>query len=386
MNSTAAGNSSALSGVCGRNAHSMARSHQPDLLFIASLTALCLFGLLMLFSASAVSSFQKFGDSTYLFKQQSVSFLIGIAAFLFFFRVDFRFWKKIAWPLLLVSLGLLIAVLIPGIGTTILGARRWISLGGFLFQPTEIIKFTFLLYLASWLEKRDLRHRATDHLVPFLIMLGVIIFLVMAQPDLGTVTVIVTSGVVTYFIAGAPWRHFAWIAGAGATLLTLFIAVAPYRAARLTSFLNPGFEPQGIGYHIRQALLAIGAGGIWGLGLGHSRQKYNFLPAAESDSIFAVIAEELGFLVVLCFLALLVFFILRGFSIARRAPDGFSRLFAAGISTWFAFQAFINIGALTGIIPLTGIPLPFISFGGSALVISLAAAGTLANISKQTSA
>lgn len=363
----------------------MRRAGHADSLYLGSLAFLVLFGLLMLFSASSVTSYERFGESTYLFKQQFFSFLVGGVAFFVTYRLHYTFWKKIAVPLLVGSLTLLLAIFLPGLGATILGARRWISIGGFLFQPSEIVKLTFLIYLASWLERRDVRRRPTENLVPFLALLGVIALLIVVQPDLGTMMVITVIGISVYFIAGAPLRHFAWIGGIGSVLLYLLIVIAPYRASRLTAFLNPAADPQGIGYHITQSLLAIGSGGLFGLGLGHSRQKFHFLPAAESDSIFSIIAEELGFVLVVCFLALLLLLVTRAFRIAHHAPDRFAKFLAAGIASWFAFQSLLNVSALSGILPLTGIPLPFVSFGGSALVISLAAAGIVANISRHTS-
>jgi cell division protein FtsW len=300
------------------------------------------------------------------------------------YRIDYHTWKRLAMPLLIASIIGLLLVFVPGIGREVLGARRWIDLG-IAFQPTEIVKLAFLFYLASWLERRQSGfHDARTSLLPFVSVLGLITFLVMAQPDLGTMTVIGMIGIAMYFIGGAPIQHFVWIGASSVALFALLVKIAPYRAARFTVFLNPELDPQGIGYHINQALLAIGSGGLFGVGLGHSRQKFNYLPEASTDSIFAIMAEELGFLVILFFLAAFLAFVFRGFRIAREAPDMFGRLLAAGITSWFAFQAFINIGALTGVLPLTGIPLPFVSYGGTALVVALAASGILLNISTST--
>jgi len=358
--------------------------HAPNYILLFTILGIVVFGFIMLSSASSVTAFQEFNDSNALVKKQIVSGIIGLLALLVCLRLDYHIWKKIAFPLLIVSIGLLILVFIPGIGREYLGARRWIWIGA-QFQPTEVVKLAFLMYLASWLERRrDGLHDSIYSLMPFAVILGIIMLLVMAQPDLGTMTIIAIIAITTYFIGGAPLKHFAWIGAASIGLFWIFIKIAPYRAARFTVFLNPELDPQGIGYHINQALLAIGSGGLFGVGLGHSRQKFNYLPEASTDSIFAVMAEELGFIAICFFLIGILVFIYHGFKVARTAPDMFGRLMAAGITSWFAFQTFINIGALSGVLPLTGIPLPLVSYGGSALIISLAAAGILINISRQT--
>ncbi len=359
-------------------------THKPDLILLAILAGIVLFGLIMLSSASSVTAFQQYGDTNELVKRQIISALVGFAAMFICFRIDYHVWRRFAIPLLAISILGLILVFVPGIGREVLGARRWIDLG-VSFQPTEIVKLAFLFYLASWLERRQSGfHDARTSLLPFVMVLGLITLLVMAQPDLGTMSVIAIIGISMYFIGGAPMKHFLWIGAASVGLFALLVKIAPYRAARFTVFLNPEIDPQGIGYHINQALLAIGSGGLFGVGLGHSRQKFNYLPEASTDSIFAIMGEELGFFIVLLFIGAFLAFVYRGFRIARQAPDMFGRLLAAGITTWFAFQAFINIGALTGVLPLTGIPLPFVSYGGTALAIALAASGILLNISAST--
>lgn len=358
---------------------------KPDYILLGVVLALSIIGLVMVASASSVFSFQRFGDPAALFKRQLVSFVIGIGGLLIAMHIDYRFWKKFALPLFVFTLGLLIAVFIPGIGTSYLGASRWIQVAGFTFQPTEVAKLTFLLYLAAWLATRK-KHvgSVSEGLVPFLVLLGSLAVLVMAQPDLGTMIMIALTSFAVYFLAGAPWRHILSVFGLGVVAVGLLVFLAPYRAARLTVFLNPEVDPQGIGYHINQALLAIGSGGIFGLGLGQSRQKFNYLPEAAGDSIFAVISEELGFFFGLLILALFIVLLYRGLTAARHAKDDFSRYVAAGITIWLSVQAIMNIGALSGLLPLTGIPLPFISYGGSALIVSLVAAGILLNISRGT--
>lgn len=361
------------------------RYHSPDVLLIGTAAILVAFGLIMLYSAGAVVGFQRFGQADYYFKRQLLFFAIGIAASYLCYILDYHFWKRYAMALLIISIILLFLVFVPGIGFSAGGAHRWIAFGNFLIQPAEIVKLTFLIYLAVWLEARGKGIKDLSYgFLPFLCLLGAVVFLVLLQPDLGTVSIIVFLSLVTYFVAGAPWRYvFAFITG-GLGLVALLIKVAPYRAARLTVFLNPSADPQGIGYHINQALLAIGSGGLFGRGLGNSLQKYNYLPEVTSDSIFAVIAEELGFILVLALIGLYLYLLRRGLEVARKAPDDFGRYVAVGITAGIVIQALINMAALSGLLPLTGITLPFISSGGSSLIILLAQVGILANISRQT--
>ncbi|MEK7158690.1 MAG: putative lipid II flippase FtsW [Patescibacteria group bacterium] len=361
--------------------------HSADSVLLATLFGLVIFGLIALSSASTVAGYENFRDSNYyVWHQILYGVLIGSAGFWIASRVDYHRWKQFAVPLILFTILALIAVLIPGIGFEYGGARRWIDFGFFFVQPSEIAKLTFLLYLATWFESRGKQHVSDFYngLTPFLILLGIIGFLIMLQPDMGTMSVIAMIALTLYFVAGADLKHFTLIGAAGALLIALLIRLAPYRAARFTVFLNPQFDPQGIGYHVNQALLAIGSGGIFGLGLGHSRQKYNYLPEVTGDSIFAVIAEEMGFIVAVGVIILFLLLMVRGYRIARQAPDEFGKLLAVGITTWFVFQASVNIGAMVSVLPLTGIPLPFISYGSSAMILSMVAMGILVNISKQT--
>jgi len=241
------------------------------------------------------------------------------------------------------------------------------------------------LFLAAWLDKRGKGIKEfTTGVIPFVAILGVATALIIAQPDLGTLTVIAASAVAMFFVAGARLWHIAALFSLGVGFLAIAIKLEPYRLQRFTIFLNPALDPEGAGYQINQALLAVGSGGLFGLGLGQSRQKFNYLPEPAGDSIFAILAEELGFIRVMLVLVVFLLLAYQGFQVARKAPDNFGRLLATGITTWFVAQAFINIGALIGILPLTGIPLPFVSFGGTALVVSMAAAGILINISRYT--
>lgn len=362
------------------------RLHQPDIPFLAAVFAIIIFGIIMLSSASSVVSYESFGNSNYLINHQLIfGILIGGVALLITYRIDYHVWKRFAFPMLIATVILLILVLVPGVGYGYGGARRWILLGTTTFQPSELLKLTFLIYLATWLERRTSAIKdISTSLIPFLVILGSLVILIMLQPDFGTMSIIAIISLVVYYIAGAPTKHVIWIIVSGLSAFYLMILTSDYRAARFTVFLNPELDPQGIGYHINQALMAIGSGGIFGVGLGHSRQKYNFLPEVTGDSIFAVIAEEVGFILSVALILLYVYVLFRGLRIARGAPDTFGKLLAAGIISWFSIQALINIAAMVGVLPLTGIPLPFVSYGSSALVISLAAVGILANISRQT--
>ena len=361
------------------------KGKQPDYVLIILFGILILFGLVMLSSAGTALGYQKFDDPYYFLKHQVLFGLIPGLIFLFIFsKIDYRKWKKIAFPLLIFSIVLLILVFIPGLGASYGKAKSWINIAGFSLQPSEIVKLTFLIYLATWLEKRSKEEikDVSAGLAPFLISLLTVALLMVLQPDIGTMSVIILVSLIVFFIAGADILHLIGIGTVGLAGLFLLIKSAPYRVARFTTFLHPELDPQGIGYHINQALLAIGSGGLFGLGLGHSRQKFQYLPEATGDSIFAIIAEELGFILTLGLIFLFLFLAYRGFVLAQKAPDKFGKLLVVGIISWFVIQAFVNIGAMLGLLPMTGIPLPFISYGGTALMTSLAAVGILVNISK----
>lgn len=368
-----------------RHRQAPAKGRKFDTGLVATAFALIVFGLIALSSAGVVVSFQRFGEANFFFKQQFVSFLVGLAVFFVLAKIDYHVWKRFAIPFMVVALGLLVAVLIPGVGFEAGGARRWLPVGSFQFQPSEVMKLVFILYLAVWLEKRGKAIKDFVYgFLPFLALLALIVVLIMKEPDLGTVSIVVLISILMYFVAGARKRHLAAFGVGAVIVLALLISFAPYRVDRLTVFLNPELDPQGVGYHINQSLLAIGSGGLFGVGLGHSNQKYNYLPEVATDSIFSVIAEELGFIIVLGVLALFFTLLRRGFAIARTSPDAFGRYLAVGIAGGIVLQAIINISALTGLLPLTGITLPFVSAGGTSLLVTMAGIGILTNISKQT--
>ncbi|MEK7665741.1 MAG: putative lipid II flippase FtsW [Patescibacteria group bacterium] len=348
-----------------------------DQTLLMLVVGLILFGLVMLSSASSPVGYENFGDGYYFVKHQIFFGLVpGIIGLIFFLRFPYNRMKRHAFTLFVISVVLLLLVFIPGIGSEFGSSNSWISIGGlFSVQPAEIVKLTFLFYLAAWLEKKS-------ELVPFLIALGSVLFLIMLQPDLGTTTIITAMAFAVYFVAGAPVMHLLWLGLAGLGGLGFLIAIAPYRAARFTTFLHPELDPQGIGYHINQALLAIGSGGILGLGYGQSRQKFEYLPEVAGDSIFAVIAEEMGFVISVLLVLAFAYLFWRGVKIAKGAPDAFGRYVATGIVVWITLQAFINIGSMTSIMPMTGTTLPFVSYGGTSLAVTMSAIGVLLNISK----
>lgn len=349
------------------------------------LAVLCLagFGLVMISSSSVVLASQQF-DNNYVFVIKQARHLgIGLVLMIILAAVDYRFWQRIAPFLFGAIFILLLATLIPGIGAQLKGSRRWISIGPIFFQTTEMVKIFCILYFAAWLASREDRIRSLSQgFTPFIMMLGAIMLLIIAQPDTGTMLVTASSLISMYVIAGAPVVHLMLGGLLGSSVFGLLILSAPYRVQRLLVFLNPDQATLGAGYHINQALLAIGAGGLWGVGFGQSKQKFLYLPEPHTDSIFAITLEELGFLRSLLVIGVLLFIIFRGYQIARATTDPFARYVAVGITSLIAFQAFVNIGAMLGLMPLTGVTLPFISYGGSSLIGLLAATGILLNISR----
>lgn len=361
------------------------RAHRPDYLLALSVFVLSLIGVVMISSASVVMSYAATKSSNYYFYHQFSSLILGIILLFVATRINYNFWRKAAPWLLFINILLLFLVFIPGIGHSAGGAQRWIKFANITLQPTEFIKLTLILYLASWLEKKGKEIKNVLYgTIPFLVIIIFIAFLIMLQPDLSTMAIIVATAAIMFFIAGANLWHISWIGGAGVLIIWTLIKTAPYRMARFTIFLNPSADPKGMGYQINQALLAIGSGGLWGLGFGRSRQKYNFLPGASTDSIFAIIAEELGLIRASVIIFLFLFLAFRGFKIAKDAPCTYSRLTAVGITSWLVFQAFFNLASMLSLVPLAGVPLPFLSYGGSSLIASLIGIGILMNISKYT--
>ena len=360
--------------------------NQVDKILLGITLALVMFGLVMIASASVVYAEARFGDAYFFFKRQVLGVALGLVALYLFSRIDYHVFRKWAFVFFVGAIVLLILVLIPGVGTEAYGANRWLQLGPVSFQPSEAVKLALIFYLAAWFASRGKKaiRQTSEGFVWFLMVLGVIGFLMIKQPDVGTLGMITLIAIAMFFLAGARLSHIMIMFLGGVALLTIIIKAAPYRLNRFLVFLNPELDPQGIGYQINQALLAIGSGGILGLGLGHSRQKHLYLPEPAGDSIFAIIGEELGLIGAMVVIILFILFLLRGLKISQNAPDIFGRLVAGGIVVWIVFQALLNIAAITALIPLTGIPLPFISYGGTSVVFLLAAVGILLNIAKQS--
>ena len=359
-----------------------------DLVLLGIVLALLAVGLISLYSASAVESFKRDGTSAYFIKKQLFGGVgLGFVAMYFAAKIDYHFWQKKLPILVVVSLGLLAATKLTHLGITAGGASRWIDLGFITFQPAELAKLVIVFYIAAWISKKgkDIND-FTFGLLPSLVIVSLFAAMILWQPDFGTMSVLVGMAFLMMVAGGINWKYLFWGTLSGMLMLYAVIHFEPYRLRRVTSFLDPASDPQGISYHINQALIAIGAGGLWGYGYGLSRQKHSYLPEVMGDSIFAVTAEELGFLRVTAIIVLFMAFLAKGISLAKKAPDDFGRLTAFGITAWIAVQAIINIAAMVKLLPLTGIPLPFFSYGSSAMVINLAAVGILMNISKQSKA
>lgn len=359
---------------------------KPDYLLIFLVVVFIVFGILMLSSATAPYAINRFNDSYYYVKKQIFPGLIlGFFLFWVFSRLDYRILKKYSNHIFIATIILLALVFVPHLGQTQgKGARSWINFLGFSLQPSEIAKLTLIIFLAAWLEYRNAAKKfsSISTLYKFLVILGLVAGMVMLQPDIGTMSIIVFIGFLVYFASGAPLVYFPVLGGVAAAGLYILTKIAPYRLARLTAFLNPSADPLGVSYHINQALLAIGSGRLLGVGFGQSLQKFQYLPEVSADSIFAIMSEELGFIFCALFVAALIVFFIRGLKIASAAPDAFGKFLAIGIAGWLVFQAFINIAAMLSLMPMTGVPLPFISYGGTAMMTTLAGCGILVNISK----
>lgn len=362
------------------------RGHKPDYVLALIIFTLLAFGLVIMYSISPVLSQKLVGNTgrNYYFYQQMINITVGLGAWIVATKVYYRRWADWAPYLMILSFLALLALLVPGLSFATNGATRWLKLGPASFQPAELLKLSTVLYLAAWFERRqDQIKTFWDGLAPFTVIIGVVAFtLVVMQRDMGTMVVLVASAVAMYYVAGARLQHFMALIVAGLASSWLLIVTFPNRLQRLTTFLNPSKDPNGVGYHVTQALIAVGSGGIVGRGLGRSLQIYGYLPEAANDSIFAVIGEEFGFIGSVLLIGLFAMLVYRGLKIAAAAPDSFGRLVGVGIAIWLGVQALVNISAMLSLVPLTGIPLPFISYGGTSLVFALFGAGILLNISK----
>jgi len=350
-----------------------------DIPLLVTVLILVIFGLVMVYDASVVQAFKDFKDSYYYIRQQTIWVVLAVVLGVFFTHLDYHLLKKFSVPMMVVSFLLLLAVFIPGLGVSGGGAHRWLNFGFFAVQPAEIIKLSGAIFLAAIFGKKV----STG---PFLLLLGSVIFVTaVLQKDLGSAIVFTLMSVIMYFASGGPIWQILAIIPVGVVAFLGLVLTSAYRVKRILAFLDPFSDTQGYTYHIAQVLIALGSGGWFGLGLGQSRQKFEYIPEVTTDSIFAIIGEELGFVGATLVLVLFLVLILRGLKIARDTNDGFGKILAVGLTTWLGVQVIINLSSMVALLPLTGVPLPFISYGGSALVVNLVAVGILLNISKQSS-
>ncbi|WP_018664077.1 stage V sporulation protein E [Heyndrickxia acidiproducens] len=357
----------------------------PDLLLIIITLSLLAIGLMMVYSASEIVAEYKYKDSFYFLKRQLLFAGLGVVAMFMMLRVDYWIWRRWAKPILIICFVLLILVLIPGIGLERNGSRSWIGVGAFSIQPSEFIKMALIAFLAKFLsEKQKYITTFKKGMLPALSLVFCAFAMIMLQPDLGTGTVMLGTCIIMIFVSGARIAHFVMLGLVGLAGFVGLILSAPYRMDRITSFLDPWSSPLGTGFQIIQSLYAIGPGGLFGMGLGESRQKFFYLPEPQNDFIFAILSEELGFIGGTFVLVLFALLLWRGIRIALGAPDLFGSLLAVGIISMIAIQVMINISVVIGLIPVTGITLPFISYGGSSLTLMLVAVGILLNISRHS--
>lgn len=359
------------------------KKREPDFVILFTTIALLLVGLVMVFSASAIIDGQRQGDIYFQLRRQTLWALLGFTGLLFFIHYDY--WKLRRWTnlLLLASFLLLLAVFVPGIGFAAGGAQRWIRLGGFTFQPAELTKVVMVLFTAACLSRKEVRiHNFLQGVLPVLVVLGIFFLLILRQPNLGTAIAIAGTTSLIIFVAGVPLKQLAVAVLAGVPLVGYLMVSAPYRLQRILSFRDPWADPLGSGYQIIQSFYALGAGGLFGVGLGRSRQKLFYIPEPQNDFIFAIIGEELGFIGAAAVLFLFFLLLWRGFKVALQARDVFGSLLAAGIISMVGLQTLVNIAVVTGSIPVTGTNLPLISAGGSSLFFTMCSIGVVLNISR----
>ena len=338
---------------------------------------LCALGLFFVFEASVAEAFALVGDHYFFLKRQALHMLLGFGALIVSYFMPSIVWKKLSPLAYGVSLLGLLMVFIPGLGLEINGAHRWVFVGGFNFQPIEVVKLSITIFFASWLSQHQ-------RLLPFIFLTLIPAGLVMLQPDLGSTLVLLSIAASLYFVAGGQIKPFLAAGGIGVLLLSLLILLSPYRRQRLETFMNPESDPLGASFHIRQITLALGNGGILGQGIGNSRQKYSYIPEASTDSIFAIVAEEVGFVGSAVIFLLFGLFIYTGFQVIKRSPaDRYEKLVAVGVLAWLSSQTILNLSAVVALVPLTGVPLPFFSYGGTSLIMILFATGLLLHITRK---
>jgi len=336
-------------------------------------------GLFFVFESSAVRSLRETDNSFHYLQMQSIWLILGIIVMFFLSVVDYHKFYYLAFFIMFGTIFLLFLVLVPHVGQQAGGARRWIDFGFFNLQPTELAKFASIIYLSSWFVNRERKR-----FFSFIILLGLLIFLIILQPDMGTASIIFLLSITIYFLAGIELHYLLLLVPASVFGSYFLIKISPYRFRRLAAFFNPSLDPLGITYHINQILISLSNGGLFGIGFGGSRQKYLFLPEAHTDSIFAIVAEEIGFVGCVILISIFIIFIYRVYQVAAYAKDRLGRLLAGGILAFFNFQILINLAGMTNLMPLTGVPLPFISYGGSNLLVSFALIGIFINIAKKS--
>ncbi|SKC78831.1 stage V sporulation protein E [Maledivibacter halophilus] len=363
----------------------MAQKKSFDFTLMITVLILVVIGIIMVFSSSQYYSFYNYNQDSYHFLKKNLMWAgIGIVAMLFTMNFNYKGYKRIALPAYIFSIILLVLVITP-LGTNLNGAQRWISVGGITIMPSEIAKICGIIFVADTLTRKvkDISNFFKG-IIPYLMIIGLYVALILKQPNLSTaitIALIITS---MLFVAGMRWLHIMFLGTTGVGMIILMIIAKPYRMRRLVAFLDPFKDPKGDGYQVIQSLFALGSGGLFGVGLGRSVQNKLYIPEPQNDFIFATIGEELGFIGCVTVMLLFLFLIWRGIRIAIHAPDLFSSLLATGITAMIAIQVMINIAVATSSMPVTGIPLPFISFGGNSLAIFMAAVGILLNISKYT--
>lgn len=362
---------------------SLPRRTSYDLVLMAVVLTLTLLGIAMVFSASGMRALDTLDDPRYYLGWQALWAAVGLAGMLVAMRVDYHRYRVIAMPLLFVVVLLLVLVLVPGIGVRAGGAARWLRAGPVGLQPAELAKLALIVYLAAWLGGRRDQIARPSVMLPALIVTAVLGALVVAEPDLGTAIVIVAIAMTMYFVAGASLRLFTALAGLAGVLVVAIAIEQPYRLQRLLTFLDPWSDPRGDGFQTIQSLYGLALGGVFGEGLGAGREKFGFLPAPYTDSIFAVLGDELGLAGTLAVIVLFFALAYRGIRVALRARDATGSLLAAGITTWLVFQAWVNMAVVASLVPMTGITLPFISYGGSSLCVGLIAVGILLNVGRE---
>ncbi|MEK7616829.1 MAG: putative lipid II flippase FtsW [Patescibacteria group bacterium] len=362
-----------------KNIKYLSQKNTMDLPLLVTVLILIGFGLVMVYDVSPVQALRDAGDSNFYIRQQLIWASIGILSMVFFSQIDYRILKKFSTPALVGSFVLMLAVLIPSFGFSGGGAQRWLQLGPVTFQPAEFMKLTGIIFLSTVFTKGS-------RFFPLLTLCFMVTAVTaILQRDLGSTIIFVFSSSILYLASGGAIWHFLVALPLSLAAISVLIFTSPYRVQRILAFLDPFQDTQGFTYHISQVLIALGSGGLLGLGLGHSRQKFEYIPEVTTDSIFGVVGEEFGFLGGATLVILFAILVLRGIKISQQCSDNFGRILAIGLTSWLGVQTVINLSSMVALLPLTGVPLPFISYGGSALVANLTAVGILLNISKQNS-